>query len=75
MIAIHLLRVKKSALSDPQRVWVFSNEVEHLAKTVLPESTIVLVQLEGTRRFGLYDRTHLISVRLFDENFCEELQK
>lgn len=73
-IPLHTLRVKKSALADRHRVWIFSNEVEHLAKTVLgSDASVALVQLEGSRRFGLYDRTHLISVRLFSEAFSNDL--
>lgn len=73
-ISLHNLRVKKSALANGHRVWIFSNEVEHLAKNVLStDSSVVFVQLEGTTRFGLYDRTHLISVRLFSEAFSNDL--
>lgn len=55
-----------------ERGWIFSNDVSHLNDGELDPSRTSFVKIEGSDRFGVYDKTNLISIRLFPASFSSK---
>ncbi|KAB8032012.1 class I SAM-dependent rRNA methyltransferase [Fluviispira multicolorata] len=53
--------------------WIFSNQVNHLDDNLLNDEKISLVQIKGTKNFGIYCKSNLISIRLLPDCLFEKI--